>query len=58
MLPAASALDPDVLAALSLVSLTCERRVRAALDALPERARADALGRFRRARLFLGGRSE
>jgi hypothetical protein len=58
MLPAASALDPDVLAALSLVSLTCERRARAALDALPESARADALGRFRRARLSLGGRTE
>jgi hypothetical protein len=54
----ASALDPDILAALSLVSLACERRARAALDALPDDERAGAVVRFRRARLSLGGRTE
>ncbi len=54
----AIALDPDVLAALSLVSMRCDRQIRAALDALPPAARAGTVLRFRRARLQLGGRAE
>jgi hypothetical protein len=48
--------DADVLAALSLVSIDCERRVCAWIDALPPERRRDLALRFARGRLHFGGR--
>jgi hypothetical protein len=48
--------DADVLAALSLVSFDCERRVCAWIDALPPDRRGDLALRFARGRLHFGGR--
>jgi hypothetical protein len=48
--------DADVLAALSLVSIDCERRVCAWIEALPAERRRDLALRFARGRLHFGGR--
>jgi hypothetical protein len=48
--------DADVLAALSLVNMDCERRVCAWIDALPAERRRDLVPRFARGRLHFGGR--
>jgi hypothetical protein len=48
--------DADVLAVLSLVSIDCERRVCAWIDALPPERRRDLVARFARGRLHFGGR--
>lgn len=48
--------DADVLAALSLVSIDCERRVCAWIDALPPDRRRHLALRFARGRLHFGGR--
>jgi hypothetical protein len=48
--------DADVLAALSLVSIDCERRVCAWIEALPPDRRRDLAVRFARGRLHFGGR--
>lgn len=53
---AIDAVDADVLAALSLVSIDCERRVCAWIDALPPDRRRDLALRFARGRLHFGGR--
>jgi hypothetical protein len=48
--------DADVLAALSLVSLECERRVLAWIHAMPLERQHDLATRFARGRLHFGGR--
>jgi|HubBroStandDraft_6_1064221.scaffolds.fasta_scaffold1465283_2 hypothetical protein len=48
--------DADVLAALSLVSLECERRVLAWIQAMPPDRQHDLAPRLARGRLHFGGR--
>jgi hypothetical protein len=48
--------DADVLAALSLVSVDCERRVRAWIEAMPAERQLELATRFARGRLHFGGR--
>jgi hypothetical protein len=48
--------DADVLAALSLVSTDCERRVRAWIETLPADRRPTVVTRFALGRLHFGGR--